>query len=132
MPFDIVDLQGRNNLAGFRKQLIDSTAGVDVDVAGRTVRLSNVPLFRNVEGRLHQAIRVRIDPGPQLAMTASLDGQILSTLTTTARDVPQSDYLLIPEVSENETISIDIAGSALDFEVTSQRKMSVHLMLHSH
>ncbi|MEJ7837973.1 MAG: hypothetical protein WKF81_04110, partial [Thermomicrobiales bacterium] len=91
-----------------------------------------VPLFRMVEGRLHQAIRVRIDPGPQVVMTASLDDQILSTLTTTARDVLQSDYLLIPEVSENETISIDIAGTAIDFEVRPQRKMSVHLMLHSH
>jgi hypothetical protein len=132
MPYDLTDASGHNNLASYRKQLIDSTAGVDVGVGGRTIRFSNVPLFREVGGSLQQAIRVRLDAGPSLTITVRKGDQEVASLTTTARDVPQSDYLLVPEAATDEVVSIEVEGQRIEFTVSPQRKITVHLVLHSH
>jgi hypothetical protein len=132
MPYDQDDVAQRNSLSGFRKQLIDSTSGVDLDLDGQNLRLSNVPLFRELNGASHQAIRVRIAPGPSRTIAVTRGGTSLATLTTTQRDVAQSDYLLVPEVDAAQSVTITVDDRSLDFEVTPQRKFSVHLILHSH
>jgi hypothetical protein len=132
MPYDRDDVSQRNSLAGFRKQLIDSTAGVDLDLDGQNLRFSNVPLFRDVDGRSHQAIRVRLAPGPSREISVANGDTTLGTLTTTQRDVAQSDYLLVPEVGAARTVTITVGDRSVEFEITPQRKFSVHLVLHSH
>jgi hypothetical protein len=128
MPFDTDDFRQSNSLASFRKRLVDSTSGVDADIDGHTVRLSNVPLFREVGGTLNQAIRVRVPEGAP-PVTASIGA---STITIAPLDRPQSDYLLVPEVREATPVTINVAGQSLEFVVEPQRKFTVHLVLHSH
>jgi hypothetical protein len=132
MPHDIDDADQRLSMASFRQQLVETTDGVDFQVSERTIRISNVPLFKMVNSRLHQAIRLRLDAGPALTLSVAADGATLDSVDAAAHDKPQSVYLLVPEVSADQPVTITTGDATQEFRVTPQRKFSVHLVLHSH
>lgn len=126
--------------ASYRKQLIDATEGIDVSAPPLVVRVSNIPLFRDIGDKLHQAVRVRILQNDESGFLTVrlLDGDtIVDEQAPERTKMPQSVFLMVPEVSALRKLTFqaesdgDVIASA-PFDVTPQRKWTIHLVHHSH
>jgi hypothetical protein len=128
------------SLAGYRKQLIEETHGIDLDLDPYRVRVSNAPLFRQKDGKLCQAIRVRFKHGvdDQGLKVRLLEGDsVIDEQEVERAPRPQSLFLLVPEVEQpvSLTFELEVEGSVIGgttFDVPPQRKWTIHLVHHSH
>jgi hypothetical protein len=139
MPHDHDDARNSRGVTSHRRQLIAGTAGVDLETPFGTLRISNVPLFKRSDKGLKQAIRVRVPGGVPGFFTLRLsqgaeqfDEQVVEL---DAR--PQSVLLLMPETSTDETVVVEVLEgghlvATTPFEVTPQRRWTVHLIHQSH
>jgi len=140
MPVDRQDEFATRTPASYRKQLIDATDGIDLEAGPFAIRVSNVPLFRRVDDRLCQAVRVRIrQPGDAPSLTVRLrDGDtVVDEQPAERAERPQSVFLLVPKVDEVRPLTFEavVDGSvvaSVPFEVTPQRTWTIHLVHHSH
>ncbi|HVL24833.1 MAG TPA: glycoside hydrolase family 38 C-terminal domain-containing protein, partial [Thermomicrobiales bacterium] len=140
MPVDRDDPHATRSATNYRHQLIDATAGVDVNAGPFTMRLSNVPLFRSNGDVLCQAVRVRIGkPVADATLVVRLrDGEnVIDEQEAERAERPQSLFLLVPEVQDATrlTFQADVDGAVVGevaFDVVPQRKWTIHLIHHSH
>lgn len=140
MPTDRKDAQDSRAVTTFRRQLIDATEGVAIDAQPFSLRISNVPLFRREGDGYLQAIRIRIgqqDSETTLTVRVRQDRVVLDQQDAEPARRPQSIYLLVPEVDSptSVTLEVEAAGSIIAtqaFDVTPQRKWTIHLVHHSH
>lgn len=140
MPIDRDNEHLDRSAASFRKQLIDATGGADIDAQPFELRVSNVPLFRRNGGELHQAVRVRVrqsGDGQPLTVRLLRDTTVLDVQKADPVNIPQSVFLLVPEVSAPVSLKFEAESNgsvmaSIPFEVTSQRKWTIHLIHHSH
>ncbi|MGN6031705.1 MAG: hypothetical protein ACTHQE_08560, partial [Thermomicrobiales bacterium] len=102
--------QPLSGLAAVRQRYVESTAATLLDTPAGSIRISNVPLFREnpVGGGLQQAIRLRLPAAdPESAVEASVllpDADApADTVTTTLAAEPQSLLLFVPEVEAEQT-----------------------------
>ena len=120
------------NTADTQEELVSRATTTAFDLAGLTIRLADVPLFRKSSTTLEQAIRVRIDGDrdKSVAVTSTAGG----TLTLPADQ--STGHLFIPEISAPTTVTVTATlGSetaTTEFTVNPQRKFTVHLIHHSH
>ena len=63
MPHDNEDPREHRGMASHRQQLIAGTAGSELETPLGRLRISNVPLFKQGDEGLRQAIRVRVPGG---------------------------------------------------------------------
>jgi hypothetical protein len=142
MPIDREHHDLFRSPASYRRQLINATegSGIDLDAPPFRVRVSNVPLFREIGDALHQAVRVRVPAhdGCEPFAVRLRDGErVVAEQIVECADRPQSVHLLTPEASEPVTLTFEAerAGTVLGaspFEISPQRKWTVHLVHHSH
>jgi Glycosyl hydrolases family 38 N-terminal domain/Glycosyl hydrolases family 38 C-terminal domain len=118
--------------------LIKAALAVAVDADGTTVSISSLPLFRNAAGGgLEQVVRVHVAPA-----NAPLERVVLTgpggVVAEAAGPLPESGDLdlFVPELTAPETwqVSVVLAGVSHSAGVTlvPQRKLTVHLVHHSH
>lgn len=139
MPFDHDDGHDSRGVVSHRRQLIAGTAGVDLKIGEHLVRFSNVPLFKERDGRSVQAIRVRVPANTPTRVTARLvnGGEVVDQVAIEPAARPYSVYLLTPEVKSVETATVElVSGESVvasgEFSIEPQRKWTVHLVHHSH
>jgi len=131
------DLGGLNT---HRERFIESTEGVTLTTKIGDVRVSNVPLFREIDGALHQAVRFRLpasDGGKQITLRLTREQTMLAQERATLGQQAQSVILLVPEVTSDETITAvaEVSSQSAvtsDFELRPQRKFTIHMVHHSH
>jgi len=139
MPVDRGDTHAGGTPASYRGQLIAGTAGIDLDAVPYRLRLSNIPLFRDIDGTLHQAVRVRVGQPVADPLTFRLvDGdRAVCGQEAERADQPQSVFLLVPAVDAVRTLTFQAARNGevvaeAPFVVEPQRRWTVHLIHHSH
>jgi hypothetical protein len=140
MPIDRDDERIARSPASYRRQLIDGTGGAAFQAHPFSLRVSNVPLFQDRDGRLFQAVRVRIrqsGSGQELIVRLKQGDQILDEQHADITNQPQSVFLLVPEVREPTSLRFEAEsqGALLwesDILATPQRKWTIHLIHHSH
>jgi hypothetical protein len=139
MPYDRDDGHDIRGVVSHRRQLIAGTAGVDLALGAEAVRFSNVPLFKERDGRLHQAVRVRVPANLPAGVTARLtgNGQAGDTVSLESTPRPHSIYLLTPEVDATTSATVEVlqngaVAASAEFSIEPQRKWTVHLVHHSH
>jgi len=143
MPQELAPSPDHGGVIRHRNELIASTAGETLRMSGHTefcFRVSNVPLFREVQGELQQAIRLRIAAGEVgVPLTARIgNGSAWLDEVEIASGVTSTDYLFVPEVTAETAFTVEIQGNRetiatfSDFRVTPQRKWTIHLVHHSH
>ena len=139
MPIEHADRTDQESLRQYRHQLVSATPGVDLSFDDGTLRLANVPLFKDVDGHLRQAVRVRFEPSPGATGCSARigrDGTWLDEIQLGGNAV-QIEFLFVPEVDHPVAHTIEvrkgdsvIATATLD--VVPQRKWTIHLIHHSH
>jgi len=123
-----------------REHFIDATDGTPIPTSAGDVRVSNLPLFREVDGVMHQAIRFRLpanDDGQQITLRLARGEDLLAQDTSILGESSRSVLLLVPEVTSAESIAVDIRigdqpPATGDHPLTPQRKFTIHLIHHSH
>lgn len=127
-----------HGVAGNRRQLIENTDGVDLVCDPWSLRISNVPLFTRHEGALKQAIRVRSEASGSGSSSVRVRiGEAVTAAAALADPRATTSYLLVPEVTGPVAATIEMVtnGSVVactPFEITPQRKWTIHLIHHSH
>ncbi|MGC4105494.1 MAG: glycoside hydrolase family 38 C-terminal domain-containing protein [Thermomicrobiales bacterium] len=132
-------------LAAVRQRYVDSTAATLLETPAGTIRISNVPLFRDHptgEGsQLQQAIRLRLpasDAGTVVKASVLLPDadSPADTAIATLGNEPQSLLLFVPEVESEETVFVTVRTGgeehSIEHLVAPQRKFTIHLVHHSH
>ncbi len=127
------------SLAFYRSQLVDASDGIDLIVGDHYLRVSNLPLFREVDGKLQQCIRVRVASGAPTSLTVAVreESALLDQVTIPANERAQSAHLFVPEVEIAQDVQIEIQPDTgevhhASFTVQPQRKWTIHLAHHSH
>lgn len=139
MPHDSDDAREHRAMAANRQQLIAGTAGSEVETPLGVLRISNIPLFKQGDEGLRQAIRVRVPGGAPDGFTVrvSQGAERFDEQPVEPVQRPQSVFLLVPETNVHETVVVELleAGKLVattPFEVTPQRKWTIHLIHQSH
>src|SRR3954454_22945110 len=139
MPHDRDDARNSRGVTSHRRQLIAGTAGTDLETPFGTLRISNVPLFKRSDNGLKQAVRVRAPGGVPgfFTLRISQGAEQFDEQVVELDARPQSVLLLMPETSTDETVVIEVLEgghlvATTPFEVTPQRKWTVHLVHQSH
>ena len=140
MPKKRMQPQDPGGLIAHRERFIASTEGVTLTTAIDDVRVSNVPLFREIDGVLQQAVRFRLpasDGGEQVTLRLARGENTLAQEKATLGDQAQSVILLVPEVMSSETIMAEVAvrsqpAVTAEFDLQPQRKFTIHMVHHSH
>jgi hypothetical protein len=122
-----------------REELIAHATSAELSVGPVRVRAGAVPLFRDTDGDLQQAVRVRVE-GPDSAGAACISvaaGEpVLDRLTLQPNDFGSSVHLFVPEVTADTSMQLCVeTGSdreTAEIIVGPQRKWSIHLIHHSH
>ncbi|MGH2557747.1 MAG: glycoside hydrolase family 38 C-terminal domain-containing protein [Thermomicrobiales bacterium] len=140
MPEPIDDF-ARWNMTTIRNSLITGTAGEEIQAGPVSVRVSDLPLFRQEQdGRLWQAIRLWVrsdtDAGT-VTFRAIQGGTVLAEQTTAIAGGEHSLHLFVPEVDATTRFAVGVSGEGFDptlaaIEVRPQRKWTVHLIHQSH
>ena len=123
-----------------RASLIESTGGIDLVTGPWTFRISNVPLLRERGGVLEQAIRISAQGPEAAAMSARVrvgDTTVASTSLSPSLERAATSHLFVPEVTAATAATVEIVTGSEEragvaFEITPQRKWTVHLIHHSH
>jgi hypothetical protein len=123
-----------------REQFIHATVGTTVPTSVGDVRVSNLPLFRDIDGVMHQAIRFRLpgsDDGERITLRVARGEESLARDTSVLGEASRSVLLLVPEVTTEDTLTVEIQvenqpPAASDHLLTPQRKFTIHLIHHSH
>jgi hypothetical protein len=133
------EVPGHWNPPATRAELLDRATTAQVSLDGVAVRAAGVPLFKEVDGRLKQAIRVRAEGGTRdRPVTASLlsGTSVLDEIRLESGSAAPFGHLLVDDVeSETElTLAVHVgSGSAqAPVIVRPERKWTVHLVHHSH
>ncbi|MGI8485860.1 MAG: hypothetical protein ACR2OU_16575 [Thermomicrobiales bacterium] len=132
--------QDPGGLIAHRERFIASTEGITVATGIGETRVSNVPLFREIDGTLHQAVRFRLpasDNREQIALRLTKGETTLAQEQATLAEFAQSVILLVPEVMSDQTVMAEVvigseAAVAEEFELRPQRKFTIHMIHHSH
>jgi hypothetical protein len=118
--------------------LIKAALAVAVDVDGTTVSISSLPLFRNAAGGgLEQVVRVHVAPAnaPLERVVLTGPGGVVAEAAGPVSESGDLD-LFVPELTAAETwqVSAVLAGVSHtgSATLTPQRKLTVHLVHHSH
>ncbi len=120
------------NTAETQEELVKRATVQTIALGNLSIRLADVPLFREGASGLEQAVRVRID-GPRdqpvtISTSAGAELTIAPDQTT--------GHLFVPEVASPTDITLTIASGAdqsnTSITVRPQRKFTVHLIHHSH
>ena len=120
-----------------REELHAHATTTELTIGAARIRAGAVPLFRSSEGRLEQAIRLRVDGASGPVQLSVSHGQ--TTLDRTTVDLAataQSVHLFVPEVESETRFRLDVESgadrSSAEIDVAPQRKWSIHLIHHSH
>ncbi|MGB3306736.1 MAG: hypothetical protein WBA63_11170 [Thermomicrobiales bacterium] len=132
--------QDTRNLAGIRDRFIASTATGSIGTPFGPVPVSNLPLFKEIDGALHQAVRFRLpasDDPTALTLRLTQGENVIAEVSASLGDDDQSVLLFAPEVDESTTVTAEIRANGETIgsgahELTPQRKFTVHLVHHSH
>lgn len=126
-------------LASHRRQLVNASDGIDLDLGSLTLRISNLPLFRKRDESLEQAIRVRTPGGAAETFVVELRNgdELVDTASIAVGERAQSTFLFVPEVTARSTITVSCTATdgtsvTTPFTVIPQRKWTIHLAHHSH
>lgn len=139
MPRERTTDRTRNAALHNRLMLIANSDGRDLELPGLAVRISNAPLFREADGSLHQAIRLRLAADDSASARSARIGveNAWHDELPIADGATATEYLYVPEVAADTQHRIELrSGSEVvgstSFTVTPQRKWTVHLIHHSH
>ncbi len=137
MPRELPNRPDLDMVRQMREELLAHTAGHDVSLPTGTMRVSNVPVFREVAGISHQAVRLRYTPAGGGQVVARLvAGANVQDEAVLAGDVAESVLLFVPEVEQGTIARVDLdaggTSTVIDFLVEPQRKWTIHLVHQSH
>jgi hypothetical protein len=115
-----------------RRELLRGVTGEAATIGDLRVRAGSLPLFRTIDGRLSQCVRVRLEtPAAEATPFAISSGERRlddATLEAGARFVD----LYVPEVAAPETFAVEIGERRVPVRVEPQRKWRVFVVHHSH
>jgi hypothetical protein len=137
MPRDHLSEPASEPVLRNRNELVANTAGLDISVGSASIRVANVPVYREIDNRLHQAVRLRLTPGNERTranVRLSIGERELATIDLEI-DAPATELLFVPEVDVPTEATVEVVGDRAQshtFTIEPQRKWTIHLIHHSH
>ncbi|HZC27287.1 MAG TPA: alpha-mannosidase, partial [Actinopolymorphaceae bacterium] len=130
----------QRSLPATRETLRASVADRVLDTRNVHVEASGLPLFRSVDGRLTQTVRLHVSAadalGPVRFTLRDRHGLIVDEAQEVVAGEALSVDLQVPEVREESTFALEVAGAGETWSgqvtVSPQRKWTVFLIHHSH
>jgi hypothetical protein len=131
---------GHWNTNDTRRELITSAPSADLMAGDLAVRATAVPLFRQTDGGLQQAIRLWIESPNAwegVVLSTRSGERVLDQSTVAVPSGGGSFHVFVPEVDAPTrfTVAVEVPGAEngrAEVEVGPQRKWSVFLVHHSH
>ncbi len=127
------------NRLDLNEELYAHATTTELSAGSVRVRAGDVPLFRQEESGLHQAIRLRVEgppDGPAVNISIAAGDTELDRIAVNLNAGATSVHLFVPEVSTETLFQLKLQvgkeSATADIQVAPQRKWSIHLIHHSH